>query len=137
MDRTPAGQFSITPAGQERLTELLAEPVEPMRPRNGLLLRLFFASHLPDGMARHLVEDARDQARAALAEYCEIEAKVAAESHPDADYWLTTVSSASTTRRPPSTGPRRPSPDSPDAIGAVRRVPLHSGPPAATRAPVR
>ena len=52
---------------------------------------MFFASHLPDGMARHLVEDARVQARAALAEYGSIEAAVAAESHPDADYWLTTV----------------------------------------------
>jgi DNA-binding PadR family transcriptional regulator len=89
--RTPAGKFSITPAGVERLTELLSEPVEPMRPRNGLLLRLFFASHLPAGMARHLVEDARDQARAALAEYDAIEAEVSAESHPDAFHWLATV----------------------------------------------
>lgn len=89
--RTPTGQFSITPAGIERLTELLSEPVEPTRPRNGLLLRLFFASHLPDGMARQLVEDARDQARVALAEYGAIEAEVAAESHPDAGHWLATV----------------------------------------------
>jgi hypothetical protein len=52
---------------------------------------LFFASHLPDGMARQLVEDARDQALAALAEYGAIEAALAAESHPDADRWLATV----------------------------------------------
>jgi DNA-binding PadR family transcriptional regulator len=91
VSRTPAGQFSITPAGVQRLTELLSEPVEPMRPRNGLLLRLFFASHLPDGMARQLVEQARDQARTALADYAAIEAEVAAEAHPDADHWLATV----------------------------------------------
>lgn len=89
--RTPAGQFTITPTGRERLTELLAEPAEPTRPRNGLLLRIFFAAHLPEGMARHLVEDARDQARAALAEYQAIQAELAAESHPDAEHWLATV----------------------------------------------
>jgi DNA-binding PadR family transcriptional regulator len=89
--RTPAGQFTITTAGLGRLAELLAEPAEPTRPRNGLLLRLFFASHLPQGTARQLVEDARDQARAALAQYGAIEAELAAESHPDAVYWLATV----------------------------------------------
>lgn len=89
--RTPAGQFTITQSGLERLTELLAEPAEPTRPRNGLLLRLFFASHLPEGMARQLVEDARDQAHAALAQYAAIEAEVAGESHPDAVHWLATV----------------------------------------------
>ncbi len=90
--RTPAGQFTITDAGLERLTELLAEPVEPTRPRNGLLLRLFFAAHLPEGMPRRLVEDARRQAQVALAQYDGIQAEVARETHPDAEYWLATVS---------------------------------------------
>lgn len=89
--RTPAGQFAITPAGLERLTQLLAEPAERTRPRNGLLLRLFFAAHLPDGMARQLLEDARSQAQAALAQYLAIEAELATETHPDAGNWLATV----------------------------------------------
>ena len=41
-ERTGASVFHITAAGEEQLHALLEEPIQPVRPRNGLLLRLFF-----------------------------------------------------------------------------------------------
>ena len=40
--RSGSSVFSLTHAGQQRLRQLLAEPVVTTPPRNGLLLRLFF-----------------------------------------------------------------------------------------------
>ena len=44
--RTGASTFAITPSGMTRLKELLAQPVQQVPPRNGLMLRLFFGRHL-------------------------------------------------------------------------------------------
>ncbi|PRY68595.1 PadR family transcriptional regulator [Glaciihabitans tibetensis] len=58
--------FALTPAGLLRLRELLAEPPQQEKPRNGLLLRLFFGSQLGAEATRRLVLDAREKAKAQL-----------------------------------------------------------------------
>lgn len=67
--RTSGTVFEITPAGEGRLRTLLAEPHAPPPARNGLLLRLFFGTHLADGEPESLLAQARDRASAALDEY--------------------------------------------------------------------
>ena len=64
--RTSGTVFQITPAGEDRLRALLAEPHTSTPARNGLLLRLFFGAHLADGEAQHLLQQARDRASTAL-----------------------------------------------------------------------
>ncbi len=70
--RTSGTVFQITPAGEDRLRSLLAEPHTTPPARNGLLLRLFFGDHLADGEAQNLLEQARDRARAALEHYAQM-----------------------------------------------------------------
>ena len=60
--------FDITPAGTDRLRELLAEPPQQAKPRNGVLLRLFFGRQLGPEACRQLVLGARTQAEAQLAD---------------------------------------------------------------------
>lgn len=78
--RTSGTVFQITPAGEDRLRALLAEPHTTPPARNGLLLRLFFGAHLADGEARNLLEQAHDRARAALEEYATMRAETQAET---------------------------------------------------------
>lgn len=85
------GKYRVTARGRRRLTELLSEPSAPTQPRNGLLLRLFFAAHLPPGRAEALLVAAREEARQALGRYEAIEAALGAESHPSRADWLATV----------------------------------------------
>lgn len=86
--------FAITPAGSARLRELLSEPIQPVPPRNGLMLRLFFGRQLGPRACRSLVEDARESAIRQLAGFASIRAEIAAEPATAADhpYWLSTVS---------------------------------------------
>jgi DNA-binding PadR family transcriptional regulator len=62
-----SSSYDITPAGTARLQELLAEPPQPNKPRNGVLLRLFFGRQLGPDACRRLVLEARDQAETQLA----------------------------------------------------------------------
>ncbi len=86
--------YSITDAGLERLRELLAEPVQHVPPRNGLMLRLFFGRRLGAEHCRQLVLDARAEAEAQLTQFDAIRAEIAGEPETAADhpYWLLTVS---------------------------------------------
>jgi DNA-binding PadR family transcriptional regulator len=86
--------YSITEAGVERLRELLAQPVQHVPPRNGLLLRLFFGRQLGPEACRALVLDARSQAEAQLQQFAAIRDEIASEPENDVDppYWLLTVS---------------------------------------------
>jgi len=77
--RTSGTVFQITPAGEDRLRSLLAEPHTTAPARNGLLLRLFFGAHLGDGEAENLLEQARDRAGAALEQYAQLRDEPAAE----------------------------------------------------------
>jgi DNA-binding PadR family transcriptional regulator len=65
--RGRSSSYDITPAGTARLQELLTEPPQPNKPRNGVLLRLFFGRQLGPGACRRLVLGARDQAETQLA----------------------------------------------------------------------
>ncbi len=85
------GRFRITASGRRVLAQWLTEPVEPTKPRNGFLLRLFFASHLPKGARSALLDRAHDDATAALARFEELEQQLRRESHADRDDWLVTV----------------------------------------------
>jgi DNA-binding PadR family transcriptional regulator len=67
--RTSGTVVEITPAGEQRLRVLLEEPHDAPPARNGLLLRLFFGSHLPAGVPESLLEQARSDARRAVGEY--------------------------------------------------------------------
>ncbi len=67
--RTSGTVFEITDVGKARLRTLLAEPHVTTPARNGLLLRLFFGSHLPAGVPESLLEQARDGAQRALRDY--------------------------------------------------------------------
>jgi DNA-binding PadR family transcriptional regulator len=58
--------FGITKEGIARLRELLAEPPQESKPRNGLMLRLFFGSQLGPNACKELVADALQKAEAQL-----------------------------------------------------------------------
>lgn len=96
--RTGATHFEVTPTGLSRLKELLGEPIEPPRPRNGLLLRLFFGRHLGRSACMSLLEAARDEAQARLTGFEAIRAEMATEvaagltSEVDQTYWTLTIS---------------------------------------------
>ncbi|HSO63742.1 MAG TPA: PadR family transcriptional regulator [Ornithinibacter sp.] len=67
--RTSGTVYGITAAGQARLRVLLAEPHTSAPARNGLLLRLFFGSHLPPGGPEALLLQAHHAAGSALEAY--------------------------------------------------------------------
>ena len=93
-EHSRAGKFGITGAGIARLRELLAEPAQAPRPRNGLMLRLFFGAQLGPEECMQLVRDARERAVDALAEM--VAARTGVADDPDlkqaAPYVLLTIS---------------------------------------------
>ena len=93
-ERTGASTFAITASGTARLKELLAQPVQPVPPSNGLMLRLFFGRQLGSQACRPLVLQAKAQAEHDLAQFQAIRRELGedtrnARDHP---YWLLTVS---------------------------------------------
>ena len=60
--------YRITLAGTVQLRRLLAEPPQEPKPRNGLLLRLFFGAQLGPDKAAELVIQAQQSAERSLAE---------------------------------------------------------------------
>jgi DNA-binding PadR family transcriptional regulator len=93
--------FSLTTAGADRLDQLLAEPMTVDRPRNPLMLRLFFGRRLGPDVCQELINEARQQATAQLAMFEAIRAEMATEPQYAADrpYWLLTVSAGEHTAR--------------------------------------
>jgi DNA-binding PadR family transcriptional regulator len=93
-ERTGSSTFSITRSGLARLRTLLREPGQAARPRNGLLLRLFFGRHLGPEACRHLVQQARAQAEAQLVRMAAVRRELDGndEHADDSPYWLLTVS---------------------------------------------
>lgn len=86
--------YATTERGLERLRELLAEPPQPQKPRNGTLLRLFFGRQLGADSCRTLVEQTRARAEAQLEQLAsEREALLAEASlRDDAPFILMTIS---------------------------------------------
>ncbi|SHN44925.1 transcriptional regulator, PadR family [Cryptosporangium aurantiacum] len=93
-ERTGSSTFAITGDGTARLRELLAQPEQPARPRNGLLLRLFFGRQLGPEACRDLVEAARRRAVEQLAHMSAVREELRNDQQNTADspYWLLTVS---------------------------------------------
>jgi DNA-binding PadR family transcriptional regulator len=89
-----SSSFAITPAGLKRLRDLLAEPPQVSRPRNGVLLRLFFGRELGPSRCRDLVRERRDSAVRSLAELSLARAEVEGDPslREQAPYILLTVS---------------------------------------------
>ena len=92
--RTGSSTFRITPAGRRRLRELLAQPIQPVPPRNGLMLRLFFGRQLGPEACRELVLEAKTEAERNLVELAAIRQELdqEVEHAEDRPYWLLTVS---------------------------------------------
>ena len=67
-DGSRSTTYGITDAGIARLRELLAEPPQESRPRNGLMLRLFFGAQLGADACRELILQARESAEEQLSE---------------------------------------------------------------------
>jgi DNA-binding PadR family transcriptional regulator len=84
--RARSSVYALTPAGTARLLELLSEPVQDSPPRNGLLLRLFFGRTLGHERCRELLRDARETATRKLAEFEELESRLAAEEGDQPDW---------------------------------------------------
>jgi DNA-binding PadR family transcriptional regulator len=99
--RPGASTFAITASGRARLTELLGQPIQPVPPRNGLMLRLFFGRHLGPETCRTLVSEARADAQRNLAHYQAIRHDIEQDASPQQDrpYWLLTVSAGEHTAR--------------------------------------
>ena len=89
--RAGSSTFAITHEGSMRLRELLAEAPQPVKPRNGVLLRLFFGRQLGEEACRQLVADTRAKAEEDLAGLREIRAELLTDTGPDAPYILLTV----------------------------------------------
>lgn len=92
--RAGASVFELTKRGHDRLVALLREPIQPQKPRNGLMLRLFFGRHLGPDECRELIAAAKAQAQAQLTRLGEERAAVERETEHAADmpYWLVTIS---------------------------------------------
>src|SRR5919106_7091304 len=92
--RTGSSTFRITPTGRRRLRELLAQPIQQVPPRNGLMLRLFFGRQLGREACRELVLEAKAEAEGNLLELAAIRQELDQEiaNAEDRPYWLLTVS---------------------------------------------
>jgi DNA-binding PadR family transcriptional regulator len=99
--RPGASMFAITPPGTARLKERLSQPVQPVPPRNGLMLRLFFGRQLGPQACRALLLEARADAEGRLAQYLSLRQELIEEQEDPEDrpYWLLTVSAGEHTAR--------------------------------------
>jgi DNA-binding PadR family transcriptional regulator len=93
--------FSLTAAGRARLKQLLAEPVQPTPPRNGLMLRLFFGRQIGPEACRTLLLETKVDAERRLARYESIRRELQEEDEnaEDRPYWLLTISAGEHTAR--------------------------------------
>jgi DNA-binding PadR family transcriptional regulator len=92
--RPGSSTFAITASGRARLKALLAQPIQPVPPRNGLMLRLFFGRRLGLEACRSLVLEARADAERRHGEYEAIRHQLEMEEDhaEDRPFWLLTVS---------------------------------------------
>ncbi|TDK25506.1 PadR family transcriptional regulator [Arthrobacter crusticola] len=128
-DRARSSVFAITPAGTARLRELLGEPVQPVRPRNGLMLRLFFGRQLGPEACRNLIREARAEAEARLAELAVARSESREGPHAeDRPYWLLTISAGEHAARAAIAW-------ADEALESLASLPDHAPPHAAAEAP--
>ena len=92
--RRPQHAYAITDAGRDELRRWLAEPVAIPRPRNELLLKLFFGRAIDrDTCVGHVRVFAAEQ-RTLAARYAAIRGTMEAQGggNPNLPYWLATLS---------------------------------------------
>jgi DNA-binding PadR family transcriptional regulator len=92
--RPGSSTFAITRLGRARLKQRLTEPIQPVPPRSGLMLRLFFGRQLGPQACRFLALESRAEAERRLGQYKAIRHELGQdEEHAeDRPYWLFTVS---------------------------------------------
>lgn len=93
-ERSGSSVFVLTPAGRDRLLELLQAPEVTAPPRNGLMLRVFFGHAIgPDAVAA-LISETRQQVLSQLAAFDAITRMMELETdYPEhRPYWALTVS---------------------------------------------
>lgn len=86
-----SSKFGITGKGMTRLRDLLAEMPQAAKPRNGLMLRLFFGRQLGAEACRQLVLDSRAKAESQLADLRAARDELQTDPGEDAPYMLLTV----------------------------------------------
>lgn len=92
-ERAGSSVYSLTAAGRDELIALMSAPAADVRPRNGLLLRLFFGNVLGASACRALVLEARARAETRLAELSRIrEATKDEDETVHSPYWSITLS---------------------------------------------
>lgn len=86
--------YAITDQGTARLQELLASEPQKPKPRNGIMLRVFFGRQLGPEACRELILSARAQAESQLAHLQDARNELAKDSDldDDAPYILLTIS---------------------------------------------
>jgi PadR family transcriptional regulator AphA len=80
--------YRITAAGTERLRSWLSVPARPGRPRNELLLKVFFGSRAESGAMAMQVEIWKERYEADLKRYQELEIEIGRD-HPDPFFLMT------------------------------------------------
>jgi PadR family transcriptional regulator, regulatory protein AphA len=85
--------YALTPGGEAALREWFALPIEPVPPRNELLLKLFFGPLAPRGDLIEQVEAHGARQREALANLDALVERVREEEryNPGLPYWLLTM----------------------------------------------
>lgn len=91
-ERPGSQTFHLTDAGRSALVDALRDEPATQRPRNGVLLRVFFGSLLDHDQLIALVSDARERASAQLADLARARAESVADPRPESAYWLMTIS---------------------------------------------
>jgi DNA-binding PadR family transcriptional regulator len=86
--------FTITAAGGRELRTRLRERPEPQKPRNGMLLRVFFGASLGADELARLLDDTEADANGRLATLASVKAEIDADplAEEHGRYWLATVS---------------------------------------------
>ncbi|TDC43878.1 PadR family transcriptional regulator [Micromonospora sp. KC213] len=86
--------YALTASGARRLRELLAQPIQAVPARNGLLLRLFFGRTLGVEACRALTANAKADAQQRLRQFDDLDAQIASEPQhaDDAPFWQLTIS---------------------------------------------
>lgn len=87
--------YTITPVGQEMLSQWLTEPVEKLKIRNEFLLKLFFSSQLPKEQVYQLImgEKEKCEKEKMLFEHQSqlIINEPSLDDHPQRVFWLTSL----------------------------------------------
>lgn len=85
--------YSITTKGKKELARWLNEPAEAQKPRNELLLKLFFAEQMPISVVRKHLENHQRDLLAKFEVYVSIRRKLEQEYNSDAaqPFWLMTL----------------------------------------------